>query len=87
MSPSEILNHLKRRPFDGLRFSISDGRRYDVRHPDRVLVTASQVHIALPPIVDGVPTGENVYIDPLHITSLEPLPVRKNGRNGKSKRR
>lgn len=87
MSPSEILKLLKERPFVGLRFSISDGREYEVRHPDMVLVTARQIHISLPPIVDGVPTGENIYIDPLHVTSLEPLPARKNGRNGKSKGR
>ena len=85
MSPVEIQKLLKGQPFAGLRFCISDGREYEVRHPDMVLVTNRLIHIALPPFIEGVATGENVYIDPLHVTRVEPLPTRKPPKNGKSR--
>jgi hypothetical protein len=85
VSPVEILRLLKQQPFQGVRLCISDGREYEVRHPDMVLVTTRLIHIALPPIQHGVPSGETVYVDPLHITRVEPLTVRRRVGNGKSR--
>ena len=83
MSPKEIKTFLKDKPFAGLRFHISDGASYEVRHPDMVLVTDRVVHIAKPPVIEDVPSGGSVYIDPLHVTRVEPL----NGDRVKTKKR
>jgi len=72
MRPTEILTHLRRRPFAPIRIYVSDGSSYDVPHPEMMAVTASIVFIAQPPETNGVPE-RSVYCDPLHITRIEPL--------------
>ncbi len=79
MSPSEIMERIKERPFTGLRVYVSDGEMYEVRHPELMLVTQRIVHIAQPPFKDKVPTV-SVYIDPLHITRI--IPINGSSKNG-----
>jgi len=78
MSPSEIIERLRERPFTGLKVYISDGEVYEVRHPEMILVTRSIVHIAQPPFKENVPTV-SVYVDPLHVTRI--VPMNGNGKN------
>lgn len=78
MTPHEIKAQLRTQPFQGLRIYISDGESYDVTHPDMVLVTSSIVQIALPPLDRyGIPTGGSIYVDPVHVTRIQPLNGRK----------
>ncbi len=77
MTAKEILELQRMRPFSGLRIHLSDGASYEVIHPEMMLVTPTLVHIALPPLVEGVPEGGSVYCDPVHITRIEPLNARK----------
>lgn len=51
-----------------------------------VYVTKRLIVIALAPIEHGVPEGVNVYVDPLHVTRVEPLTVHRVARNGKPRR-
>ncbi|MDO8632243.1 MAG: hypothetical protein Q7R41_17300 [Phycisphaerales bacterium] len=80
MSPHELKELLKHQPFEGLRICISDGQSYEVRHPDMVLVTSRVIHIAKPPMDGDVPSGGTVYVDPIHITRIEPLNGEKRAR-------
>jgi len=74
LTPFEIKSQLRTRPFQGIRIYISDGESYEVTHPDMVLVTTSIVQIALPPLDrHGIPTGGSVYVDPVHVTRIQPL--------------
>jgi len=74
MTPYEIKAQLRTQPFQGKRIYISDGESYEVTHPDMVLVTTSIVQIALPPLDrHGIPTGGSVYVDPVHVTRIQPL--------------
>ncbi len=73
MIAKEILELQRKRPFTGLRIYVSDGESYEILHPEMMLVTPTLVHIALPPLVEGVPEGGSVYCDPVHITRIEPL--------------
>ncbi len=77
--PNEILNHLRRKPFDPIRIHISDGASYDVTHPEMMAATTHVVFIAQPPETDGVPE-RSVYCDPVHITRIEPLDGTKRKR-------
>ncbi len=86
MMPHEIKAQLRTQPFQGMRIYISDGESYEVGHPDMVLVTSSIVQIALPPLDrHGIPTGGSVYVDPVHVTRIQPLNGRR--RSVRNKRR
>jgi hypothetical protein len=86
MTPHEIKSQLRTQPFQGIRIYISDGESYEVTHPDMVLVTTSIVQIALPPLDrHGIPTGGSVYVDPVHVTRIQPLNGKRRA-NRKSRR-
>lgn len=74
MTAYEIKTLMRTRPFQGMRIHISDGESYEVRHPDMVFVTSTIVQIGLEPLDRGdIPTGGSVYVDPVHITRMEPM--------------
>jgi hypothetical protein len=72
MRPTDLLEHLRKQPFQPIRVFISDGKSYDVRHPEMMLITRTEVVIALDPGVDEVPERK-AYCDPVHITRVEPI--------------
>lgn len=72
MRADDIRSHLRRQPFQPIRVYISDGSKYDVRHPELMLVTRTEVVIALDPGSDKVPEHK-VFCDPVHITQIEPV--------------
>ncbi len=76
MRADEIRAHLRKHPFRPVRVYISDGSSCDVRHPELMFVTRSEVVIALDPGKDAVPE-RSVYCDPVHITRIEPLDGKK----------
>jgi hypothetical protein len=77
----EILNHVRAQPFHPFRVFVSDGAHYDVHHPDFILVSRTNVNIAFPPRRGRVPE-RTVFVDPVHVTRIEPL----NGHKRRSKR-
>jgi hypothetical protein len=86
VTAQEIKALLRTRPFQGVRIHISDGESCEVTHPDMVFVTSTIVQIALAPLdFHDIPTGGSVYVDPVHITRIEPLNGRK--RSSRSRRR
>ncbi len=90
MTAHEVKTLMRTRPFQGMRIHISDGKSYEVTHPDMVFVTSTIVQIGLPPLEYGdIPTGGSVYVDPVHITRMEPLTRNgaKRSRNGKPRKR
>lgn len=48
MPPLDILQALRKRPFEPFRLLISDGTSYDVRHPEVVLVGIGSLVIGIP---------------------------------------
>ena len=79
MRLEEIRAHLHKQPFVPIRVLVSDGSHYDVHHPDFMLLSRAEVVIGLDPGSDRFPE-RNAYIDPVHITRIEPV----NGRRGRS---
>jgi hypothetical protein len=45
MAPQQILNEVRRSPFEPFRLVLADGARYDIRHPDQCMVTPKSVTI------------------------------------------
>ncbi|MBI2932728.1 MAG: hypothetical protein HYY16_13860 [Planctomycetes bacterium] len=65
-----------------IRFFLSDGSKHDVRHPEFILVTPREIVIATPSRAEALPE-RLVFIDPVHITRIEPI----NGRRRRAKYR
>lgn len=72
MRLDELRAHLHKHPFVPIRLFISDGSHYDVYDRDFMLVSRSEVVIGLNPGKDNFPE-RNAYVDPLHITRIEPI--------------
>ncbi len=68
MAPVELFRQIMTRPFKPFRIVLSDGTGHDVTHPELLQVgTRTTTLTAL-----GV---EDIKIDNLHITQLQPLPA------------
>lgn len=72
MRPDELRGHLKKQPFRPFRVFVSDGSHYDVLHPDFMLVTKSEVTIAISLAGEEMP-DRSAYLVPVHITRVEPI--------------
>jgi hypothetical protein len=77
ITPDEIREMLKGKPFRPLRFFLSDGSKHDVPHPEFAWVFGGRIFIGTPakgPAVFGVPAGGLVKeISILHVTRVEEL--------------
>ena len=75
MPTQEVLNLFRRQPFEPFRIYVSDGKIYEISHPELVLP-------GLASAVIGIPTdpahpdlyGQTEIVTLRHVTRLEPLP-------------
>ena len=74
-TPRDIVAELRETPFQPFQIHMSDGRTFDVLHPDQAVVTRGFVFLGQPP-----EAGENggwyettIKLSILHITGLRPL--------------
>jgi len=78
MTSATIWNRIRQQPFKPFRLNSSDGKHYDILHPEMIYVSKNSVVVA---IYDrGEKPGESlpsrdVYISPLHVASAEDLPA------------
>lgn len=82
MRADEIRTHLRKEPFQPLRVFISEGSHYDVCHPELMFVTQREIIIGLEAGNGDIPE-RSVYIDPIHITRIEPVKQMKRKRTKK----
>ena len=80
--PEEILARLREQPFIPLRIIASEGLRFDIPHPDLVMVTQRFLVIGHPS-----PGGSGVYdrithLALMHIVGIEAIPAEPSGING-----
>ena len=75
MRPTDIKRRLQERPFTPFRIVLSDGVRYDIRHPDQAAPMFTIVDV-LPLERDKSLNIEDavVSLSYFHIVRLEPLP-------------
>ncbi len=74
MPPEEILQALRKRPFEPFRIHLSDGTVYEVRHPELVMVGRRSAIIGLTAPNQAQPLYDRVEtVALLHITGLEPV--------------
>lgn len=74
MRPEELSSLLRKQPFVPLRIHMTDGRTYDIRRPEGVLVLRERADIGIKPdpATGVVETVEHCSL--LHIARVEELP-------------
>ena len=74
MKPQDVLKFLSRRPFQPFRICLSDGRSFDVRHPELAMVGRSTVIVGIPdPSAEEPIYDRSIDCALIHITSLEAI--------------
>ena len=83
---AEELNHkVRERPFEPFRIHVSDGKAYEVKHPEQIMVGRRSSYVALG---DGEgPFQKIAVVSNIHITRIEPLDGDKRKRSAKGRRR
>ena len=83
MPLADLLQMIRRRPFQAFRLYVTDGASYEVRHPDLIMAGSRSVLIGLPNPGQADPVYEHyVNVDLVHITRLEPIPLATSPANG-----
>lgn len=72
MRSAEIQKQLKTQPFVPFRVCMSDGEKYDVRHPEMIIVTHTILSVAIFGGDANMPEYA-LLLDPLQVTRLEPI--------------
>ena len=73
MRSEELRDHLRKRPFQPLRLILTDGRSFEVRHPELAVVGQSTVAVGLARRGDPEPMQDRSITIPLvDILRVEP---------------
>ena len=74
MSPVDLVQAIRKRPFEPFRILVSDGSTYDIRHPELVMVGLGAVIIGVPAAGQAQPVYERAETVSLgHVVKLLPL--------------
>jgi hypothetical protein len=83
MSSNDLLQALRKRPFEPFRIQVSDESTYEVRHPELVMVGLGSISIGIPATGQPQPVYERVETVSLrHVVKLIPLDATKTTGNG-----
>lgn len=74
MNQQDIVEMLRQRPFQPFRIHLTDGKVYDIRHPEMMVVDRSKAFIFFPPSNMSLPVIERYEVVALaHMTRFEPM--------------
>jgi hypothetical protein len=73
MTPEDIKLHLHQHPFKPFRIHLSDGRTFDIRHPDFAWVLRSRIEVGLSDDPQSTVPDRAEFVSLLHIVSIEEL--------------
>jgi hypothetical protein len=81
MSPEQLRDTLRQEPFEPFRLVMTDGKGYDIRHPDLLWVGKRVAMVGLAGSEGQTFFERAVQVDLLHVIRLEPIEVKphKNG--------
>ncbi len=80
--PEDIQARLRQQPFRPLRMVASEGMRYDIYHPDLVLVGQRDITIGIPSAENPAIYDRMIRVAMVHVVGLEDLPERSVSQNG-----
>ena len=73
MPHDDIEEAIRRRPFQPFRLFVTDGKTYDVRHPELVMLGKRSLAVGLAADLGQTSYDRLAQVDLLHVTRLEPL--------------
>jgi len=74
MRPEDLRQFLRQQPFRPFRLTLTDGRTYDIRHPELVALGRSSLFIGFPRPDDAEPVYDHyVIVSLLHVMQAEPV--------------
>lgn len=83
----DIMARARIRPFVPFRIVMSSGERYDVTHPDLILVGRRDLTVGMPAPDEPTMYDQVARVAIMHITDVQDLPVPvPSGGNGESRR-
>jgi len=74
MNPETLVELLFNQPFEPFAIHLSDGRVFEVRHPEFAVVSRDHVYVGVPSSTPGVADRSHL-LSLRDITSASPLPV------------
>ena len=83
-SAEDIQTRLRERPFRPLRIVASEGLRFDIHHPDLILVGRHDLMIGHPDPVTPTVYDKVTRLALVHLVALEDLPAPAVPGNGQS---
>jgi hypothetical protein len=85
MRPDDLTNELRKQPFTPFRVVMTDGKSYDIFHPELLMVGHRSATIGLTESPEERLYNLTALLDLMHIIRVEPLPQKASGKNGKKK--
>lgn len=74
MLPHELVQVIRRQPFEPFAFVLTDGARHEVRTPGMVVVGVQATYVAVPSRHAPELAERLVVVDNQHIAEVVPLP-------------
>jgi hypothetical protein len=81
MPPDDLLSAVRLQPVQPFRLRLTDGRTFDIRHPDQMIIGRRSAVIGLPAETNDPYFDQRITVDLIHVVSHEPLqaPSSSNG--------
>ena len=76
MDPQELYAVLRRQPFEPFCLHVSDGKHYEIRHPEQMILSRRAAHVGIGPDGEG-PFQRIAIVSLVHVTRVEPIPGRR----------
>jgi len=83
MRPEELKELIRRQPFVPMRIYMTDGKTYEIHHPDNVLVSRMRIDIGVGDEASGIADRVD-FLSLLHIVRIEDIRSVASGTNGQS---
>jgi len=75
LRPEKLRDELRRQPFVPLRIHLTDGKIYDIRHPEMAMVTSREVYIGREETAPGSGVARECnLVSLLHVVRVEQAP-------------
>jgi len=76
MSPESLRAELHRQPFVPLRMYLTNGKAYEIRHPEMAMITSREVYVGREETSPGSGIAKECdLVSLLHVVRVEQMPV------------
>jgi hypothetical protein len=81
MNPESLRAELRCQPFVPLRIYLTDGKTYDIRHPEMAMITSREVYIGSETAPGSGVAKECDLVSLLHVVRVEQIPFSLSSSN------